>query len=67
MLTNPALSHLMNNGASQNILQNLPKLLTSHSPTQPLLNAMNQAPLITSQSQMMHNSSTSPHNTSPHR
>ncbi|XP_044755384.1 POU domain, class 6, transcription factor 2 [Coccinella septempunctata] len=68
ILAGTGLSHILNNGSSQNILQNLPKLLTTHSPTQPLLNAMNAAPIITSQAQMsMHSTSSSPHNTPPHR
>lgn len=68
MLANSGLSHLLNNGASQVILQNFPKLLTPHSPSQSLLSSINQPAVITSQAQMaLHNNCTSPLNTPPHR
>ncbi|KAL3268567.1 hypothetical protein HHI36_007675 [Cryptolaemus montrouzieri] len=65
LLGSAGLSHLLNNGSSPNLLQNIPKLLTSHSPTQSLLNPLNQSSMMTSQPQMNLHNSPSPQSTPP--
>ncbi|KAK9887331.1 hypothetical protein WA026_022000 [Henosepilachna vigintioctopunctata] len=62
LLGNTSLSHLLSNGSTQNLLQNVPKLLPSHSPPQPMLNPLSQPPMMTSQPQMPMHPSPSPQN-----